>query len=766
MHADEPPLTGEPHPKVWDLICVGTGLAETMLARCACLVFPVAPLGTRSIPAPRSRARRPRLTPSPPPVPRRSAAARAGKSVLQLDPADAYGGAFGALAESPGGVGWDVPSSANLERRAATRDASEKSASEKSDADEDSSAETAIVFPALGAPVDARARLGATSYCSPATPSGSSRRQFSLDRSGPRLALGADAFVGVLVRSGAHAYVEFKALDATAIFSRDAAPGTPGGFRAVPASRAEVFRDKTLGLTEKRALMRVLKRVVRLAERGGVVVGAGDPDAADAAVGAPGSEWRAASDGPPGHPACSSLPEEEDPIAPLYEREDELFSVALERLGLGPPRASASLATRFALALSGDDAETARRGFESLTTYLASLHRFGPDVGAALLPLYGAAEFPQAFARLAAVRGATCALRVGARRAYVESIKPEPNSFELATEPKLVTVLTEGGQRLRCRALAAAADATTRVIPSPAKEAKNVEKTSKNATRATRWISRATAVVDGACVFFPSEGEAHAPEERSKRERSTLAVFPPGSVRGAPAGAAIRVAQLGAATGACPRGKKTPKEDENASGGWRVLQASVASSHPQGSAEDDLRGVLELLADTSSLRGYGAESFWETPSEAATESADVSVAENAENAAKESAKEKETRAEKPRASSSERRSRPRAVWVSFHREVAPDDAQTFVASWSALPRNVVTCPGPDARADFADLVAVAEAAAARLWGVEASKRFFSPAARERDDGAAGAADRGTRTGDSDEDEMDALLRDLPGGIGA
>lgn len=154
--------------------------------------------------------------------------------------------------------------------------------------------------------------------------------------------------------------------------------------------------------------MRVLKRVVRLAERGGVVVGAGDPDAADAAVGAPGSEWRAASDG-----SDESLPEEEDPIAPLYEREDELFSVALERLGLGPPRASASPAVRFALALSGDDAETARRGFESLTTYLASLHRFGPDVGAALLPLYGAAEFPQAFARLAAVRGATCALRVG-----------------------------------------------------------------------------------------------------------------------------------------------------------------------------------------------------------------------------------------------------------------------------------------------------------------------------------------------------------------
>ena len=163
----------------------------------------------------------------------------------------------------------------------------------------------------------------------------------ALDRSGPRLALGADAFVDVLVRSGAHAYVEFKALDATAIFS-PAPAGTPGS-RAVPASRADVFRDKTLGLTEKRALMRVLKRVVRLAERGGVVVGAGDPDAADArSIGARAAGRHARRT--PGHQnGGSSLPEEEDALAPLYEREDELFSVALERLGLGAPRASASL---------------------------------------------------------------------------------------------------------------------------------------------------------------------------------------------------------------------------------------------------------------------------------------------------------------------------------------------------------------------------------------------------------------------------------------
>ena len=67
-------------------------------------------------------------------------------------------------------------------------------------------------------------------------------------------------------------------------------------------------------------------------------------------------------------------------------------------------------------------------------------------------------------------------------------------------------------------------------------------------------------------------------------------------------------------------------------------------------------------------------------------------------------------------------------------------------------------------------VRVAEAAHARLWGEDGNGLF--PAAKkprdaEEEDAAEGAARRReTRTEDSDEDEMDALLRDLPGGIGA
>ena len=109
------------------------------------------------------------------------------------------------------------------------------------------------------------------------------------------------------------------------------------------------------------------------------------------------------------------------------------------------------------------------------------------------------------------------------------------------------------------------------------------------------------------------------------------------------------------------------------------------SSHPKASAEDDLQGVLELLADTSSLRAFGRDAGNAVGGGDEIRRA-FRVAPNAEKRAM--AREgKETRAEHPRASSSERRSRPRAKWVSFHREVAPDDAQTFVASWSALPRN-------------------------------------------------------------------------------
>jgi RAB protein geranylgeranyltransferase component A len=632
-----------------------------------------------------------------------------------LDPADAYGGAFGAVSESPTGVGWEIPSAAHLVNDDAPERVTE-------DAIE-------ILLPALGAPLDAHARIGVSTYACVSLDadasrtsrdavgevSGSKRRSFSFDRFGPKLVLGADRFVHQLVRSGAHRYVEFKALDATRVFwpSGEGRGGDAafqeGSLDLVPSTRAEVFRDKTMSLAEKRNLMRVLKSTAARAEGSGLVVGSGDPDDANGAVGAPGTEWKDTNE-----PFISR--ETEDPLASLTARAaftgSGFFSEALRALGLG---GRAAAATQFALAFCSDDAVAAKDGFAKLAVYVSSLHKFGPTIGAALLPSYGAHEFPQAFARVAAVHGATYALRVGvARFSFSRAATKKKDDVDA-----LVTVVTKGGQRLRCRALVLAAHAL-RAETAPA-----------------AWTSRMTAVIDGVAI---PESLSTSPRGDARGE-TVVAVFPPGEGDVSSAGnrsaaadsrsrrSAIRVAQLSAATGSCPRG-------------FRVLHASVASSDPAGTAEQDLRGVLEFLTDATGIAGAPPTAGWNVPAI-------------------------------PSAASEDAGGKPKTVWVCFHRDAVPLNAAATVNSGDDLhlPRNVVTCPGPDASADFADVVAVAEAAGARLWGAAFGGELFRDAA---DDRAGDARRRGgnaspggtARAAGDDEDEMDALLRDLPGGIGA
>ena len=60
--------------------------------------------------------------------------------------------------------------------------------------------------------------------------------------------------VDALLRSGAHSYVEFKAVEASAMLAR-------GALRRVPGSRSDVFTSRDLSAGDKRALMRALKAV-------------------------------------------------------------------------------------------------------------------------------------------------------------------------------------------------------------------------------------------------------------------------------------------------------------------------------------------------------------------------------------------------------------------------------------------------------------------------------------------------------------------------
>ena len=143
-----------------------------------------------------------------------------------------------------------------------------------------------------------------------------------------------------------------------------------------------------------------------------------------------------------------------------------------------------------------------------------------------------------------------------------------------ATIRGVTGIVTEGGQTIRCRALA-----TSRCAAPWSVNTSGKKESDKNVghKRRRRWVSRGVWIVDGSA--FPEGCDLG------------LLVFPPGvGPPGVPAGSAARVTQLGAAVAVAPRGTF-------------VLHASVsadADAVDEGatSAEDDLRGVLEMLAET------------------------------------------------------------------------------------------------------------------------------------------------------------------------
>ena len=82
------------------------------------------------------------------------------------------------------------------------------------------------------------------------------------DAFGAQVAYCSGELVGALLRSGAHAYVEFKAVEALATHAR-------GALRRQPGSRSEVFTSRDLSAADKRALMRALKTVADAASAEG-----------------------------------------------------------------------------------------------------------------------------------------------------------------------------------------------------------------------------------------------------------------------------------------------------------------------------------------------------------------------------------------------------------------------------------------------------------------------------------------------------------------
>ncbi|CAI9753322.1 unnamed protein product [Fraxinus pennsylvanica] len=189
-----------PHiePSNFDLIIIGTGLPESILA---------------------------------------AASSAAGKTVLQLDPNWLYGSHYASL-----------PLQDFISFLQSQQFQSQSSSNPQLPQTDDTG--NYVYVPLVARPL--YSSLEINSYSS--EPLDNSKK-FCLDLTGPRVLLCSDPMIDLILKTGINQYMEFKSVDAS--FTCDA----EGKLGAVPDSRNAIFKDRSLSFTEKNQLMRFFKLV-------------------------------------------------------------------------------------------------------------------------------------------------------------------------------------------------------------------------------------------------------------------------------------------------------------------------------------------------------------------------------------------------------------------------------------------------------------------------------------------------------------------------
>ncbi|KAL4446312.1 hypothetical protein ABPG77_003119 [Micractinium sp. CCAP 211/92] len=495
-------------PSDFDLVVIGTGLTESIVA---------------------------------------AAAAKAGHSVLQLDPSDHYGGAWASLPlDELSGVLRDAGADVGALSGAASQPGQQPGLqlrSEPAAANDGEQEDSGLVPAAPGAAAAAGIR-NAQVWRRTGADLGPVR-QYCLDLA-PKVAYGWGPAIQLLLGSGAHNYLEFKLVQGSYLLD---APGTGGAaspaapvLRSVPSSRSEVFKDRHLSPVQKRCLMRFLKAAAEALE--------GEGPLKDAFGAQPIRELLAGQG------------------LDVQLQQALLHGVLL--LDSCPPCGGSaggggSGAHNDAGAMAASDA------LERLRMFVQSAGRYGSGTGPFLTPLYGCGELPQAFSRTAAVAGAVQVLRCGLAGLSFDEHTFSCDGVELAS-----------GQTIRCRQLAADASALADWLETfrPA--------------MASRSTHRCCAVLDGPLV----PGEQH----------SMIAVLPAAVAQAAGAGASsastgtqvVRALALCSSTAVCPPGRHVLYLWADA--GDAINSSSSSSAGQRASAADALLHALAVLADTTSLQ--------------------------------------------------------------------------------------------------------------------------------------------------------------------
>lgn len=158
--------------------------------------------------------------------------AKAGKSVLHLDPNEYYGG----------------------EQASLTLDELQTWCQDRSDNSSHSSSSPTGTYNAAQ-----REKYGEASTSTPDEGLLANRRRYALSLF-PAILPSRGPLISTLIDSGVSKYVSFRMLDSVSVWSADTTGGGGGGggVRRVPGSKEQVFKDKDISLMEKRRLMKFL----------------------------------------------------------------------------------------------------------------------------------------------------------------------------------------------------------------------------------------------------------------------------------------------------------------------------------------------------------------------------------------------------------------------------------------------------------------------------------------------------------------------------
>ncbi|WVQ79147.1 hypothetical protein IAT38_001243 [Cryptococcus sp. DSM 104549] len=279
-----------------------------------------------------------------------AALAKAGKSVLHLDPNDYYGGEQASLTLD------------ELVQWSSSQPAAPSPSSSSSTSISYSQASTSALTPSLEA----------------------DRRRYALSLF-PAVLPSRGALIDTLISSDVSKYVSFRMLDSVAVWDE-----AEGGIRRVPGSKEEVFKDKSVGLLEKRKLMKFL------------MFAAGDFETEEVLQG--------------------------KEAQPLIQFLQESFTLP------------SHLATSITYAIAHCTSLTDETLPALLRTrrYLKSIGRYGPS--AFLVGQYGGAgEVAQGFCRACAVFGGTYVLGESAIPESIEASGDRGITFKLPCHPRPVT---------------------------------------------------------------------------------------------------------------------------------------------------------------------------------------------------------------------------------------------------------------------------------------------------------------------------------------